>query len=123
MPFLPTMLPSTFIPWGFNYTFFKSDFTDEEDDPYSITCSNTTTSAGGSKWIMLNNNTVTGNMTFFGIPTASNTFAGTYTITCLVRDIFDAPPTTYSFSIIINPNKQVTISNPPNQSIRRPFST
>jgi hypothetical protein len=111
-PPLSSTFPSTTPPWPFNVTFWASNFTDAEGDPILINCTNTTNSSGSS-WLYESYNTAIGNMTIYGTPPPSNSYAGTYNFSCVVRDPYDGTPNVYNFTLIVNVNEPITILSSP----------
>lgn len=104
-PALSSVIPAITIPWPLNYTIMAgTSFTDAEADPILITCTNTTTSTNGPGWLYQTYETTFEQLELFGMPPSSNNYAGTVTFTCNVKDIYDALPNQYTFTLDVQPN-------------------
>ena len=51
-PPISLIIPSTTIPWPFNYTFYKNNFTDLEGDTFTISCTGKNSGGTTISWML-----------------------------------------------------------------------
>ncbi|CDW90898.1 cadg multi-domain protein [Stylonychia lemnae] len=98
-PIVNQTIESIYITKSFSYTLWYQNFTDNENDQVIIDCQVYTT-ALNKDWITIEvNNTMPGNITFFGQTPRDNRFAGIYTFKCSAEDQYDGALNIYNFTL------------------------